>query len=54
MKQKDSLITSGILEVEAGQEIGNVGLTGNTSGPHLHFEIWYNGTPVNPEDFVSF
>jgi murein DD-endopeptidase MepM/ murein hydrolase activator NlpD len=37
--------------VERGQTIGMVGMTGNTSGPHLHYEIKYNQKTVNPEDY---
>jgi murein DD-endopeptidase MepM/ murein hydrolase activator NlpD len=41
--------------VNAGEVISIIGNTGElTSGPHVHLELWYNGNPVDPEEFITF
>ena len=48
------LISQGDL-VKAGQVLALSGNTGELStGPHLHFELWSDGSPTNPEDYISF
>ena len=41
--------------VRAGEVVAIVGNSGELStGPHLHFELWQNGSAVNPRNFISF
>lgn len=41
--------------VKAGEAIAIIGNSGRlTTGPHLHFELWHNSNPVDPEQFISF
>ena len=38
--------------VKRGEIIGYIGMSGRTTGPHLHYEVRLNGVPVNPMRYI--
>jgi murein DD-endopeptidase MepM/ murein hydrolase activator NlpD len=40
-------------KVDIGQQIGRVGSTGRSTGPHLHYEVHRNGQQINPQPFLT-
>jgi murein DD-endopeptidase MepM/ murein hydrolase activator NlpD len=40
-------------KVRRGDVIGYIGSTGNTTGPHVHYEIWKDGSSVNPKKYIE-
>jgi len=52
LHQSQLLVQAGD-RVETGQLIGMVGNTGRATGPHLHWEVWVGGVPVQPLEWTS-
>ncbi|MGI5977640.1 MAG: murein hydrolase activator EnvC family protein [Candidatus Limivicinus sp.] len=48
-----SIAVSSGQEISKGQTVGYVGSTGVSTGPHLHFEVWKDGSRIDPEQFFS-
>jgi len=40
-------------QIAIGQEIGNIGSTGRSTGPHLHYEVHKNGEKIDPKNFLT-
>lgn len=54
-KHNEKLLKKQGDRVKAGEAIAIVGNSGElTTGPHLHFELWYSGVPVDPLKYISF
>ncbi|HCT29828.1 MAG TPA: peptidase M23 [Bacteroidales bacterium] len=54
-KHNSQLLKRQGTRVKAGETIAIIGNSGElTTGPHLHFELWYNGNPIDPQKYIVF
>ena len=54
-KHNSSLLKKVGDQVKSGEAVAIIGNTGElSSGPHVHFELWYDGAAVNPEEYINF
>jgi murein DD-endopeptidase MepM/ murein hydrolase activator NlpD len=54
-KHNSQLLKKQGSRVKAGETIAIIGNSGElTTGPHLHFELWYNGNPIDPQKYIVF
>lgn len=54
-KHNSQLLKKQGMRVKAGETIAIIGNSGElTTGPHLHFELWYNGNPIDPQKYIVF
>ena len=54
-KHNSVLLKSVGEKVKAGEPVAIIGNSGEwSSGPHLHFELWHDGSPINPENYIIF
>ena len=49
----DQVLAADGSRLDRGVQIGTVGSTGASTGPHLHLEIWRDGAPVDPRQFLG-
>lgn len=54
-KHNSQLLKKQGTRVKAGETIAIIGNSGElTTGPHLHFELWHNGNPIDPQKYIIF
>ena len=41
------------MRIDKGGNLGRVGSTGRSTGPHVHYEVWYDNVVKNPNNFIE-